>query len=80
VAPGSLTCEISRRPRWRTFYLGLGISAAVVLLVIVVQCSEYGLDGVALAVAKQIQFRPALRDGRPYDYAAHPDLRFELAD
>jgi len=46
----------------------------------VVKGLGYGLDDMALAAAKQIQFRPALRDGQPYDYAALVHIRFELAD
>lgn len=40
----------------------------------------YGLDDMALDAAKKIQFRPALRDGQPYDCAALVHIRFELAD
>jgi TonB family protein len=36
VTPGYLTCEISRRPCWNTFYIGLGINAAVVLVLVIV--------------------------------------------
>jgi TonB family protein len=46
----------------------------------VVKSLGYGLDDMALAAAKKIQFRPALRDGQPYDYAALVHIRFELAE
>jgi TonB family protein len=39
----------------------------------------YGLDDMALAAARQIQFRPARRDGQPYDYAALVHIVFELS-
>lgn len=34
MPPGYLTCEISQRPRWITFYLGLGVHTAGVLLLL----------------------------------------------
>jgi TonB family protein len=46
----------------------------------VVKSLGYGLDDMALAAAKKIQFRPARRDGQPYDYAALVHIRFELAE
>lgn len=46
----------------------------------VVKGLGYGLDDMALAAAKKIQFRPALRDGQPYDCAALVHIRFELAE
>ncbi len=46
----------------------------------VVKSLGYGLDDMALEAAKKIQFRPALRDGQPYDYAALVHIRFELAE
>lgn len=46
----------------------------------VVKGLGYGLDNMALSAAQQIQFRPALRDGQPYDYAALVHIRFELAE
>lgn len=46
----------------------------------VVKGLGYGLDDMALAAARQIQFRPALRDGQPYDCAALVHIHFELAD
>lgn len=39
----------------------------------------YGLDDMALAAAQHIQFRPARRDGQPYDCAALVHMVFELA-
>lgn len=46
----------------------------------VVKGLGYGLDDMAMEAAKKIQFRPAVRDGQPYDYAALVHIRFELAD
>ena len=40
----------------------------------------YGLDDSALAAAQHIQFRPARRDGQPYDCAALVHIVFELSD
>lgn len=45
----------------------------------VVKGLGYGLDDMALAAAEQIQFRPARRDGQPYDYAALVHIVFELS-
>ncbi len=45
----------------------------------VVKGLGYGLDDQALAVARQIQFRPARRDGQPYDCAALVHIVFELS-
>jgi TonB family protein len=39
----------------------------------------YGLDDNALLAAQKIQFRPARRDGQPYDCAALVHIVFELA-
>jgi TonB family protein len=46
----------------------------------VVKGLGYGLDDKALAAAEQIRFRPARRDGQPYDCAALVHIVFELAD
>ena len=40
----------------------------------------YGLDNNALVAAQRIQFRPARRDGQPYDCAALVHIVFELAE
>lgn len=40
----------------------------------------YGLDDNALVAAQHIQFRPARRDGQPYDCAALVHIVFELAE
>ena len=45
----------------------------------VVKGLGYGLDDKALAAAQQIRFRPARRDGQPYDCAALVHMVFELA-
>lgn len=39
----------------------------------------YGLDQAAESAARQIQFRPATRDGRPVDFSAVARIQFELA-
>jgi TonB family protein len=46
----------------------------------VVKGLGYGLDDKALAAAQRIRFRPARRDGQPYDCAALVHIVFELAD
>ena len=40
----------------------------------------YGLDDSALAAAEHIRFRPARRDGQPYDCAALVHIVFELSE
>lgn len=45
----------------------------------VVQGLGYGLDQAAENAARQIQFRPATRDGRPVDSSAVARIVFELA-
>lgn len=46
----------------------------------VVKGLGYGLDDNALAAAQRIQFRPARRDGQPYDCAALVHIVFELSE
>jgi len=46
----------------------------------VVRGLGHGLDESALRAAQQIRFRPALRDGAPYDSAALVHIVFELAE
>jgi TonB family protein len=46
----------------------------------VVKGLGHGLDESALRAAQQIRFRPALRDGSPYDSAALVHIVFELAE
>jgi len=46
----------------------------------VVKGLGHGLDEAALRAARQIRFRPALRDGQPYDYAAQVRIVFALAE
>jgi TonB family protein len=46
----------------------------------VVKGLGFGLDENALAAAQHIQFRPACRDGQPYDYAALVRIVFELSE
>lgn len=46
----------------------------------VVKSLGYGLDDNALAAARRIQFRPARRDGQPYDCAALVHIVFELSE
>jgi TonB family protein len=46
----------------------------------VVRGLGHGLDDSALAAAQRIQFRPARRDGQPYDCAALVHMVFELAE
>ncbi len=45
----------------------------------VVRGLGYGLDQAAEDAARQIQFRPATRDGRPVDFSAIARIQFELA-
>jgi TonB family protein len=45
----------------------------------VVKGLGYGLDQAAEAAARQIQFRPATRDGSPVDFSAIARIQFELA-
>jgi TonB family protein len=45
----------------------------------VVRGLGYGLDQAAENAARQIQFRPATRDGRPVDFSAVARIQFELA-
>jgi TonB family protein len=79
------------RPTYTPEARRLGVQGEVLLDVVfeasgalqikrVVKGLGHGLDDMALAAARQIQFRPALRDGQPYDYAALVHIRFELAD
>jgi TonB family protein len=79
------------RPAYTSEALNKGVQGEVLLDVVfeasgalrvnrVVTGLGYGLDDTALEAAKKIQFRPALRDGQPYDYAALVLIRFELAD
>ena len=46
----------------------------------VVKGLGFGLDETALTAAQHIQFRPARRDGQPYDYAALVHIVFELSE
>ena len=46
----------------------------------VVKGLGHGLDDAALVAAQHIRFRPALRDGRPYDSNALVHIVFELAE
>ncbi len=46
----------------------------------VVKGLGHGLDQAAVNAARQIRFRPATRDGQPYDSAALVHIVFELAD
>ena len=46
----------------------------------VVKGLGYGLDDSALVAAQRIQFRPARRDGQPYDCAALVHIVFELSE
>ncbi len=46
----------------------------------VVKGLGYGLDDSALAAAQHIRFRPARRDGQPYDCAALVHIVFELSE
>lgn len=46
----------------------------------VVRGLGHGLDESALRAARQIQFRPARRDGQPYDSTALVHIVFELAN
>jgi TonB family protein len=39
----------------------------------------HGLDEAAMRAAQQIRYKPALRDGQPYDSAAILHVRFQLA-
>jgi TonB family protein len=46
----------------------------------VVKGLGYGLDDKAVAAAQRIQFHPAKRDGKPYDFAAVVRIVFGLSD
>jgi TonB family protein len=46
----------------------------------VVKGLGFGLDDNALTAAQHIQFRPARRDGQPYDYAALVHIEFALSE
>ena len=46
----------------------------------VVKGLGYGLDDTALAAAQHIRYRPARKDGQPYDCAALVHIVFELAE
>ena len=46
----------------------------------VVRGLGHGLDDAALVAAQRIRFRPARRDGQPYDSAALVHIVFELAE
>lgn len=46
----------------------------------VVRGLGHGLDEAALRAAQQIRFRPALRNGQPYDSTALVHIVFELAN
>ena len=46
----------------------------------VVRGLGHGLDEAALRAAQQIQFRPARRNGQPYDSTALVRIVFELAN
>ena len=46
----------------------------------VVKGLGHGLDDMAVAAAKHMQFHPATRDGKPYDYAALVRIVFQLSD
>jgi len=39
----------------------------------------HGLDEAAVRAAQQIRYKPALRDGQPYDSEATLHVRFQLA-
>lgn len=39
----------------------------------------HGLDEAAIQAAKQIRFRPAIRNGQPVDFPAHVRIEFRLA-
>jgi TonB family protein len=40
----------------------------------------HGLDEAAMQAARQIRFRPALRNGQPVDFHAHVRIEFRLAN
>lgn len=46
----------------------------------VVKGLGHGLDDMAVAAAKRMQFHPARRDGKPYDSAALVRIVFQLSD
>jgi TonB family protein len=45
----------------------------------VAQGLGHGLDEAAVRAAEQIQFKPALQDGKPVDFLATVHIQFELA-
>ena len=46
----------------------------------VVKGLGHGLDDMAVAAAQHMQFHPATRDGKPYDFAALVHIVFQLSD
>jgi TonB family protein len=79
------------RPAYTPEARQLGVQGEVLLEVVftasgsvhvnrVVRGLGHGLDDAALVAARRIRFRPALRNGQPYDCAALVHIVFELAE
>jgi TonB family protein len=52
----------------------------VIRVIGVVQSLGHGLDQAAEQAARQIRFKPALRDGQPTDFPATLRVEFRLAE
>lgn len=90
LRPADLRIRNKPRPRYTAEARALRIEGAVVLKVIfaasgvvrvvsVVQGLGHGLDQNAVRAAEAIEFEPARRGGRPVDFAASLQIRFQLA-
>ncbi len=90
LRPADLRIRNKPRPRYTAEARALRIEGQVVLKVIfeasgvvrvlsVVQGLGHGLDQNAVRAAEAIEFEPARRGGRPVDFAASVQIRFQLA-
>ena len=90
LRPADLRIRNKPRPRYTAEARALRIEGEVVLKVIfaasgvvrvlrVVRGLGHGLDQNAVRAAEAIEFEPARRGGRPVDFAASVQIRFQLA-
>ena len=90
LRPAALRIRNKPRPRYTAEARALRIEGAVILKVIfaasgvvrvlsIVQGLGHGLDQNAVRAAEAIEFEPARRGGRPVDFAASLQIRFQLA-
>ena len=56
------------------------LASGQVQVIRVVSGLGHGLDEAAMQAARQIRFRPALRNGQPVDFHAHVRIEFRLAN